>query len=98
MDRAQLYSDRESPACQQKSQERLLYFARLSAWTLTVVPRQIRITNMNDKENVTKPEPARDEWVRVNPDKPAYQRLHLCQYLAELPELEPNQPAEEQPR
>ena len=53
---------------------------------------------MNDKENVTKPEPARDEWVRVNPDKPAYQRLHLCQYLAELPELEPNQPAEEQPR
>jgi hypothetical protein len=34
-----------------------------------------------------KDKPSRDSWVKVNPEKPAYQRLHLCKYLAELPEL-----------
>ena len=65
---------------------------------LTVVRRRIKIIEMKDKENATKPEAARDEWVRVSPDKPAYQKLHLCQYLAELPELGTDRPAEEQPR
>jgi hypothetical protein len=32
-----------------------------------------------------------DSWVKVNPDEPAYQRLHLCKYLAELPELSSEQ-------
>jgi hypothetical protein len=40
---------------------------------------------------------ARDEWVRVHPDdRPAYQRLHLCQYLAELPELGTETPGDQQ--
>jgi len=32
-----------------------------------------------------------DSWVRVNPDEPTYQRLHLCKYLAELPDLSSGQ-------
>ena len=39
-----------------------------------------------------------DSWVKVDPDAPAYQRLHLCKYLSELPELSseqtPDTPAE----
>ena len=51
---------------------------------------------MKDEPGAIEPQPAWDEWVRVNPDQPAYQKLHLCQYLAELPEFEGDQPGKEQ--
>ena len=51
---------------------------------------------MKDKPSAIEPQPARDEWVRVDPDQPAYQKLHLCQYLAELPEFEGDEPGKEQ--
>jgi len=40
---------------------------------------------MKDKQKSTEPEPTPDEWVRVNPDQPVYQKLELCHYLAEFP-------------
>ena len=42
---------------------------------------------MEDEEKAIRPRSAQDEWVRVDPDQPVYQSLHLCLYLAELPEL-----------
>ncbi|HME44323.1 MAG TPA: hypothetical protein VKF36_14620 [Syntrophorhabdales bacterium] len=51
---------------------------------------------MKDEPGAIEPQPARDEWVRVNPDQPACQKLHLCQYLAELPELGEEEPAKDQ--
>jgi hypothetical protein len=39
---------------------------------------------------------ASDAWVRVWPDRPSYQRVHLCTYLAELPELGEEATPEEQ--
>jgi hypothetical protein len=49
------------------------------------------------EEKDEKPEPqASDTWVRVYPDQPPYQRLHLCTYLAELPELGEEDTPEEQ--
>jgi len=50
----------------------------------------IRIGCMKDEQQQpirVESEPARDEWVRVNPERSPYQRLHLCTYLAELPDL-----------
>ena len=41
----------------------------------------------NQRNQPDQPPPSRDSWVKVNPDEPAYQRLHLCKYLAELPDL-----------
>jgi hypothetical protein len=51
------------------------------------------------EENKESPEPERasNEWVIVKPDHLVYQKLQLCRYLAELPELGTGDTCEEQP-
>jgi len=51
---------------------------------------------MEEKDEKQPPQ-ASDTWVRVWPDQPPYERLHLCTYLAELPELGKEAAPEEQP-
>jgi hypothetical protein len=68
----------------------------VSCWILTVLRWRAKISVMKDEPSGIEPGPARDEWVRVNPDQPAYQKLHLCEYLAELPELGTEEPGKEQ--
>ena len=63
---------------------------------MTAGPCRVRIARMKERLSGPETEPARDEWVRVYPDRPAYQKLHLCQYLAELPELGIEAPGDEQ--
>ena len=63
---------------------------------MTVLRWRARIVSMKDEPSDIEPEPAPDEWVRLSPHQPAYQKLHLCHYLAELPELEGDEPGKEQ--
>jgi hypothetical protein len=81
--RAQLYSDGGSRLCQVKIALRV---QRAWSTVLTAGPCRVRIMRMKERLSGPETEPARDEWVRVYPDRPAYQKLHLCQYLVELPE------------
>jgi hypothetical protein len=54
-----------------------------------VVRHRMEIMGENEQEQEENKTP--DRWVKVNPDEPVYQRLHLCKYLAELPELSSEQ-------
>lgn len=65
--------------------------ARVSM-SLTAHGCRARIVLMEDEEKTTPTTSAQDEWVRMDPDRPAYQKLHLCLYLAELPELTTSEP------
>jgi hypothetical protein len=52
---------------------------------------------VEEKKDGSEPERASNEWVTVRSDHLVYQKLHLCRYLAELPELGTGDACEEQP-
>jgi len=60
---------------------------------LTATDCCARIAFMGDEEKTILWKSSQDEWVRLDPDQQAYQKLHLCRYLAELPELPTSEPS-----
>ena len=54
---------------------------------LTQRAARLKLAHMEEKKDSPEPERASTEWVIVKPDHLVYQKLQLCQYLAELSEL-----------